>query len=233
MRQDLMQMEQRWGLAVQSAAFGIWDLDVRQQMVHYPPQWKALLGYDDTDEPDSTATWRARVHPEDLEPMLAALNAHLAGCTPVYEKEFRLRAADGSYRSVLSRGRVVECNERGEALRAIGTLTDITDRRELDRLRVESDRVMAAARAKTEFLAQMSHELRTPLNAVLGFTQLLTHNLGSHDTETQRQYLQQIEQAGWRLVGMIEAMLSATASSTPDADCSGGMPPAAQDTLPR
>lgn len=207
MRRDLQALEQRWGLALQSAGFGVWDLDVRSQTVHYSPQWKAMLGYEATDEPDSTATWRARVHPEDLQPMLESLSAHLAGRDPGYEMEFRLRAADGSYRWVLSRGRVVERDTQGQPLRAVGTLTDLTDRREAERLRIERDRAEAASNAKSEFLARMSHELRTPLNAVLGFAQLLSSRIGLAPPDEQRRHAAHIEQAGWQLLQMIDDVL--------------------------
>nr|WP_297350613.1 PAS domain-containing sensor histidine kinase [uncultured Caldimonas sp.] len=222
MRADLQDIEQRWGLAVQSAAFGVWDLDVRAEQVHYPPQWKARLGYDPSDAPDSTATWRARVHPDDLQPMVAALHAHLEGRVSGYEHEFRLRAADGSYRWVLSRGRVVERDAQGRATRAIGTLTDMTDRHELERMRRELDHAETVSRAKTEFLSRMSHELRTPLNAVLGFAQLLSLRLGSDDVDAQRRYLAQIEQAGWHLLRLVDNVLelsraeSAPAEATSD-----------------
>lgn len=83
---DLKILEQRWGMALQSAGFGVWDLDPRREQVHYSPEWKSLLGYGDSNEPDSTATWRGRVHPDDLQPMTEALFAHLEGRHPVYEK---------------------------------------------------------------------------------------------------------------------------------------------------
>ena len=207
MQSDLRQLEQRWGLALQSAGFGVWDLDVRAHTVHYSPQWKAMLGYADADEADSTAIWRERVHPDDLQPMLAALAGHLVGDEPTYEFEFRLRAADGSYRWVLSRGRVAARDADGAPLRAVGTLTDLTDRREAERLRGERDRAEAASQAKTEFLARMSHELRTPLNAVLGFAQLLAQRLGSADLVEQRRHVAQIEHAGWRLLHLVEDVL--------------------------
>lgn len=207
MRADLQELEQRWGLAVQSAAFGVWDLDIRNERVHYPPQWKAMLGYDDSDEPDSTATWRARVHPDDLQSMLDALHEHIEGRMPIYEQEFRLRAANGSYRWVLSRGRVVERDEAGRALRAVGTLTDLTDRREAECLRLERDRAEAAMRARLEFLSHVSHELRTPLNAVLGFAQLLAERLDDDDLEARRMYVEQIQQAGWQLVRLVDNMI--------------------------
>jgi PAS domain S-box-containing protein len=207
MKDDLRDLKSRWELAIQSAGFGVWDLDPCEQTVHYSPQWKAMLGYDDRDERDSTATWRVRVHPDDLEPMLQALQAHLDARSVVYEKEFRLRAADGRYRIVLSRGRVVARDEAGRALRVVGTLTDLTDRREAEHRRLELDRAEAASRAKLAVLAHVSHDLRTPLNAVLGFAQLLRHDLGKPEVERQREYLGGIEQAGWELLELIERML--------------------------
>ncbi len=207
MKDDLRDLETRWELAIQSAGFGVWDLDPRAQTVHYPPRWKGLLGYDERDERDSTATWRERVHPDDREPMLQALRAHLDARTPAYEHEFRLRAADGRYRIVLSRGRVVARDGDGQALRVVGTLTDLTDQREAERARLELDRADAAHRAKLAVLANVSHDLRTPLNAVLGFAQLLREDLGTPELVRQREYLAGIERAGWELLDQIERML--------------------------
>ena len=217
MQKELNALEQRWGLALQSASFGVWDLDPVAQRVHYSPEWKAELGYAVNDEPEPTAVWRSRVHPEDLDTMVAELGRHLDGQTEAYTFEFRLRAADGRYRWVLSRGRVAARDPQGRALRVVGTLTDLSDRREIEALRAERDRVAAASQAKTEFLARMSHELRTPLNAVLGFAQLLKQSLGQGEPEaqrhqvalieTQRHQVLQIEQAGWHLLGMINDVL--------------------------
>lgn len=207
MQNDLKALEQRWGLALQSASFGVWDLDPVAHRVHYSPEWKATLGYAVSDEADATAVWRERVHPDDLEGMKAALEAHLIGRSDTYACEFRLRAADGGYRWVLSRGRVAARDRDGRALRMVGTLTDLSDRHELEALRAERDRAAAANLAKTEFLSRMSHELRTPLNAVLGFAQLLQQHLGQSSLETQRRYVGHIEQAGWHLLAMINDVL--------------------------
>ncbi len=60
--------------------------------------------------------------------------------------------------------------------------------------------------AKSNFLSSMSHELRTPLNAILGFAQLL--EAGSPPpTSTQIVWLQQITQAGWYLLDLINEIL--------------------------
>jgi PAS domain S-box-containing protein len=207
MQDDLHALEQRWGLALQTAGFGVWDLDVPAQTVHYSPQWQQALGYTSDGGADSTSVWRARVHPDDLPAMMEALGRHLRGDAAHYTHEFRLRAADGSWRWVLSRGRVVQRGPDGQPLRAVGTMTDMTDRRELEGLRVERDRAEAASQAKTEFLSRMSHELRTPLNAVLGFAQLLARPDVSTPPDDQRRYAQHIEHAGWQLLRMVDDAL--------------------------
>jgi PAS domain S-box-containing protein len=207
MQHDLKILEQRWGMALQSAGFGVWDLDLPNEQVHYSPEWKAMLGYEDSPWADRTAVWRSRVHPDDLRPMIDALSGHLSGRSAQYEKEFRLRAADGRYLWVLSRGRVVQRDAEGRPLRMVGTLTDMTDRREAESLRRERDHAEAASRAKTQFLSRMSHELRTPLNAVLGFAQLLKARIGSADVEMQRGFVAEIEKAGWHLLTLIDDVL--------------------------
>jgi PAS domain S-box-containing protein len=207
MGEEQKQIEQRWGLAEQSAGFGVWDLNVPLQQVQYSAQWKAVLGYDAVDTPDSTATWRARVHPDDLPSMLAIQLDHLQGRTAAYQTEFRLRCADGSYRWVLSRGRVVERDAAGQAVRAVGTLIDLTDRHQEEVRRRDQDRAAAVQTAQSEFLSRMSHELRTPLNAVLGFAQLLALRIGQHNVEEQRRYVGHIETAGWQLLRMVDDVL--------------------------
>jgi len=65
----------------------------------------------------------------------------------------------------------------------------------------------AANRAKSEFLSRMSHELRTPLNAVLGFAQVMELDQLTPLPPAQKPRIQQIQQAGWHLLDMIDDVL--------------------------
>ncbi|MEK8086954.1 CHASE domain-containing protein [Aquabacterium sp. A3] len=73
--------------------------------------------------------------------------------------------------------------------------------------RAQKQAADAANRAKSEFLSRMSHELRTPLNAVLGFAQVLELEDKEPLQPGQRQRIQQIQQAGWHLLAMIDDVL--------------------------
>jgi signal transduction histidine kinase len=184
---------------------GTWDLDPFQERVRYEPAFKRRLGFAHEADFDSTAAWRARVHPDDLLPMKEALFAHIDGRTPTYTMQFRLRAGAGDYRWVLSCGQAAERDRQGRALRVMGTLTDLSLLRE-----------QALRAAQAELLARTGHELRTPLNAVLGFAQLLSDELGSGDLQVQRRQLAHIEQGGWQLLSQLDRLLPA--GERPQAD---------------
>jgi PAS domain S-box-containing protein len=201
-------LTQRWDLAERSAGFGIWDLDIQRGTVQYSAEWKALLGYPATDEADSTEVWRSRVHPDDLPAMVQALGDHVAGLQPAYAHEFRLQAADGGYLWVLSRGRVVAHDPDGAPLRAVGTLIDLTHRRQQEAQRLAHERAETAQGVQAELMSRMSHELRTPLNAVLGFAQLLGARIGHDNLDEQRRYVAHIEEAGWQLLRMVDDVLA-------------------------
>ncbi len=75
-------------------------------------------------------------------------------------------------------------------------------------IELQSAKSMAerANRAKSEFLSSMSHELRSPLNAILGFAQLMDSGTPS-PTSAQKDSIDQILQAGWYLLELINEIL--------------------------
>ena len=116
-----------WHQALACGRAGLWDLSPRIEMVHYSAAWKARLGFPRAGLPDSTSSWRSRVHPDDYNAMLRSLRLHLDGYTATYDARFRLRAgANERYIVVQSRGRVIERDVRGDALRMVGTMVALS-----------------------------------------------------------------------------------------------------------
>lgn len=106
-----------------------WDYDVQTGSIWYSDRWRAVLGYDTDDIARDLSDIDRLVHPDDQAPLSRALRAHLAGHTEVYETEFRVRKKDGGWVWVQDRGRVVERDANGRALRVIGTRTDVSARK--------------------------------------------------------------------------------------------------------
>lgn len=113
---------------MEAGELGVWDLRLDLETVQYSPQWKQRLGFPEPHSPDSTHFWRCRVHPADLTEMMAAIRLHAQDQQPGYEARFRLRSNGSGYRLVHSRGRVIERNAEGRAVRMVGTMIDLTER---------------------------------------------------------------------------------------------------------
>lgn len=93
--QAVREGEERYALAVRGANDALWEWNLRTGSVYYSPRWKAMLDHREDDIGDGIDEWRDRIHPEDREAALRALDDHLAGRTDRYESVQRLRRKDG------------------------------------------------------------------------------------------------------------------------------------------
>jgi signal transduction histidine kinase len=85
------------------------------------------------------------------------------------------------------------------------TYLDVTDTARYERLlRGRNEALEAAARLKSEFIADVSHELRTPLSAVIGFAEILTHQYFGDLNSRQLEYSRGILQSSQQLVRLID-----------------------------
>ncbi len=117
----------------------------------------------------------------------------------------RLVRKDGS--TVYTETQVASLFQDGEYAGVLAVHTDITERLELER---EAERQRARAQRaalREEFMAIVSHELRTPLTSILGFGELLELGAGGDLTELQREYVEEITQAGGHLLQLINDVL--------------------------
>jgi len=127
----LRESEQRYSLAVAGANDGIWDWNVAENSIHFSSRWKAILGYSDREIADRVEEWFERIDPRDKDIFDEALNRHIEEESSHFECEYRLIARGDEVRWVLSRGLAVR-DENGQALRIVGSMTDITRRKQTE-----------------------------------------------------------------------------------------------------
>ncbi len=204
--------EERFELAMKGASDGLWDWNLETNKVYFSPRYKEMLGYQESEFKNNVEEWRRRVHPEDLNLCITALNNYLEKQSTKYEATFRMSHKNGHHLWILSRGFAIWDQEK-KPIRLVGTHADITGQKEVEealkQALTSAERAKQAAdvanRAKSTFLANMSHELRTPLNGILGYTQIL---LRDNTLSTKhKEGIQVIEKSGEYLLTLINDIL--------------------------
>jgi PAS domain S-box-containing protein len=130
---ELQRSEERWKFALEGSGDGVWDWNALTNEVYFSKRWKEMLGYNETDIGNTLDEWDKRVHPDEKEQAYADLNKHFDGKTREYINEHRVLCKDGTYKWILDRGKVIERDSNGKPVRVIGTHTDISERKKIEK----------------------------------------------------------------------------------------------------
>ncbi|MDE2565624.1 MAG: response regulator, partial [Burkholderiales bacterium] len=207
----LSESESRLRSILDHVPIGVMFLDPQGRVLEANPRLCDLLGR-------SAAALRSctvvdLVHPDEAPRVLALRRTLLAGAADASIDGLRLSlprppAGTGPAAELTVRVSASALRDaRGRVLRMVSVLEDITEHLRLQASERALQRAEAASRAKSEFVSRMSHELRTPLNAMIGFAQLLGLDRSPALVAHQRDWVQQIQRAGWHLLEMINETL--------------------------
>lgn len=186
--------EARLNLALAAARTSLWDANPLTGRITLDSHWAELIGEAPREMQVSFQELAARVPPEEAPTVLARMMAAIKGQTQDYLSEHRVRHHDGHWLWIESRGRVVERDAGGRALRMIGTNTDISERKRIDQL-------------KSEFVSTVSHELRTPLTSITGAIGLLASGRLGELPPPAREMLDLAQRNSERLAHLINDLL--------------------------
>jgi PAS domain S-box-containing protein len=192
--EQLRLSEERWAFALDGSRDGVWDWNAVTNKVYFSKRWKEMLGYDENDVGDDLSDWETRVHPEDKERVFGDLTPHMEGRTAFYENEHRMLCKDGSYKWVLDRGKVIARDAEGKPLRAVGTHTDISERKKLEEQR-------------RELIRLMTHDLKAPLAATVAAIHLVLDSEESKIEKTEREALKASTHGIDEMIDLIEGIL--------------------------
>ena len=131
---ELRETEERWKLALDSTGDGVWDWNIQSGVEIYSRRFMEMYGFEEGEIAHLAEAFDARTHPDDLEQLKRARQAHLDGLTPTCVNEHRIRCKDGSWKWIMTRGMVISRDAAGRPLRMIGTHTDITSRKQSEAL---------------------------------------------------------------------------------------------------
>ena len=198
----LKESEERWQYALEGSGDGVWDREIQTGKVFYSDQWKRMLGFASNEIAHTPEAWKELVHPEDREKVQEKLHQHQSGETPEYLAEYRIRCKDKSYKWVLARGKVTARDAQGNALRIVGTHSDITERKMLEEQLRQAQKMEAVG----QLAGGVAHDFNNILTTIIGRTYLLQAKLS--DREDLLGHVEQVSLAAERATALTQGLLS-------------------------
>lgn len=190
--EKLKEKEERLALAVSGTQDGLWDLDLRTDRLYCSPRLLAILRVGDRPGPATSKDLIDRIHPDDREIFVAALQEHISKASP-FDVSFRISKQTDGELWLNARGRASRDTD-GVPARMTGFISDISRQKEVERL-------------KSEFVSTVSHELRTPLTSIRGALSLVCSGaLGPLSAKVQ-QMVDIAHKNGERLILLINDIL--------------------------
>jgi len=126
--------EARWKFALEGSGDGVWDWNPVTDEVFFSKQFIDNLGYREDEFIDRMLLLDDYVHPNDVTAASLAMQKHLAGKTPDYSIEQRIKNKSGEWVWILSRGMAISRDAMGSATRVVGTHTDISSHKASEQL---------------------------------------------------------------------------------------------------
>jgi len=171
----LSEKEAVFKLAIEGSQDGVFDWNLKTGEAFYSDQYISMLGLEPFDFNHTMDDFNERLHPDEKENVLEYIQYYIDDQLSEYSNIFRMKHKSGMWLWIHSRGKIIR-GKNQEALRMVGSHTDITALKEYEK-GLEESRIKAeeANQAKSDFLAHMSHEIRTPLTTISGVAEILAH----------------------------------------------------------
>ena len=161
--------QQTLKIALESSNTGVWKFDPQiNKTIFQSEQWYKQIGYQRDEFKADQDPFPDLLHPDDKAATFKAIEEHLGGVTKTYEKEFRLKSKDGTWRWILAIGQITKRDGDGKATEMTGVHLDMTERRHMeDELRRnvdELERFSKVAYGREKKMIQLKQEINELLN---------------------------------------------------------------------
>jgi PAS domain S-box-containing protein len=166
--QDLRLHRERLAMISRASNDAIWDWDMVADEMWWNEAFAAMFGHVQEERKGGLSRWLKRVHPEEVDRVITGLRAALDGRQSFWSDEYRFRRADSLFATVNARGQIVR-DVAGKAVRMVGAMHDVTERRHAERERHELEVQLRQAQ-KLESIGQLAsgvaHEINTPMQYI-------------------------------------------------------------------
>jgi PAS domain S-box-containing protein len=193
--------EERFRLLARATNDAIWDWNLQTNAVWWNEGYETLFGIRLEEVPPTIESWTGRIHPEDLDRVVGSIDRLIASGGSPWSSEYRVLRHDGSVAFVLDRGHVIR-DGLGAAVRMVGGMSDLTERKLLEARLLQSHRLESVGR----LAGGIAHDFNNVLTVILGTVDLHLARLSLGDE--LREDLLEVRRAGERAAGLTRQLLA-------------------------
>ena len=170
----------RYQAYIDASNTGAWEYDHKNGMVWCSPQYFGMLGRDTKDYGHgdwlhARKLWAELLHPGDVLQALSFLSQYMNNPEGTYEQVYRMKHKDGSYRWIMSRGKILPDEKGSPTDILVGTHIDISQQKKSE------DIIRNKNKELESYLYAASHDLRAPMVNIQGFTNRIQKQIGKLD----------------------------------------------------
>jgi len=196
----LEESEMRYRLIASTTTDAIWDWDITTGHVWRSEGFSTRFGYAPEAVGEDLDWWQERVHPDDLPRTLASRDAFLEGVEANLVLEYRYLRADGTYARVVNRMHTVR-NDDGRAVRVLGSVTDVTEQRQLEQRFLQAQKMDTVGR----LAGGIAHDFSNLMTAIMVNAEL--DLMSPPSEEALREDLREIKETAERAANLSRRLL--------------------------
>src|SRR5213082_625615 len=188
-------------LVARATKDAIRDWDLASGALTWPQGLDSLLGYSPSGSGQTIAFWQQQIHRDDRSTIAASIRETIKSKAEHWSGEYRFRHAKGHYLHLLERALLVR-DKNGRAVRLVGTLMDVTSRKQLRHQLSHSQKMEAFG----QLAGGVAHDFNNFLTAILGYSDLLVAEVQGRGTGAK--YLSEIRSAAGRAASLTRQLLT-------------------------
>ncbi len=127
--ENMHEMDSQFVGVMEATNDGYLEFNFSKKEMYVSPKWKEMVGYRGDTPKDLFSDYVSKIHPDCLNNLRSTFALIQSGLSDYFQVEYRVIKDSGSYIWVLHRGKILEKDEKGNPLKIISTLTNITDRK--------------------------------------------------------------------------------------------------------
>jgi len=199
--EELRTSQERHELVLAATRELIYDWDIASDSVFYSDALYTAFRHRRGDIGAGYTWWVKQLHPDDREAVTASFRTAIERGDAFWASEYRFRRGDDGWATVLDRGHIIRSPE-GSPVRVIGSMADVTERRQLEMRLRESQKMEAIGR----LAGGVAHDFNNLLCAILGYADLALGDV--NDASAVRDEIEEIRKAAQRAAQLTRQLLA-------------------------